>query len=205
MNHSNQDLRKEQILDAALEVIVQKGYESSRMDDIVKTSNLSKGAIYWYYKSKKDVYLSLVNLWVNRYGAVLNHIIEDEKPASRQLQDLFEYFIDQYENDPTVFKALLEFWSMAGRDNDFNNKVKKVYNEFLDLIRGIVQKGVDTNEFKNVDVDIAALSIMINIEGIIWFTLFNVDGVNARAYIETISNFILSGLTKQQKEGVKHG
>ena len=115
MNESKQLERKEQILDAALVVIIQKGYENSRMDDIVATSNMSKGAIYWYYKSKKEVYLSLVNHWVHNYSAVLNHIVDTDRSASDQLSSLFQYFIDQYEKDPAVFKALLEFWSQCAQ------------------------------------------------------------------------------------------
>ena len=201
MDISQKQIRKEQILSAALKVIVQKGYEKSRMDDIVQVSKLSKGAIYWYYKSKKDVYLSLVNLWVIRYSAVLNHMNEDGKPASQQLQDLFQYFINQYEKDPDVFKALLEFWSLAGRDADFKQKVNRVYKEFLDLIKNILASGVKSGEFNSIDINIAALSIMVNIEGIMWFTIFEAGNIDARSYINTISNFILSGLTKSPTGG----
>lgn len=194
MNESKQLQRKAQILDAALAVIVQKGYENSRMDDIVVSSKMSKGAIYWYYKSKKEVYLSLVNHWVHNYSAVLNHIVDTDRSASDQLRSLFQYFIVQYEKDPVVFKALLEFWSMAGRDPEFNDKLQKVYSEFVNLISTIIQQGMDNGEFKNLDVDITAMSIMVNIEGIMWFTLFKLKNTNAREYIQTISDFILSGL-----------
>ena len=197
MNESKQLQRKAQILDAALAVIVQKGYENSRMDDIVASSKMSKGAIYWYYKSKKEVYLSLVNHWVHNYSAVLNHIVDTDRSASDQLRSLFQYFIDQYEKDPVVFKALLEFWSMAGRDPEFNDKLQKVYSEFVTLISTIIQQGMDNGEFKNLDVDITAMSIMVNIEGIMWFTLFKLKNTNAREYIQTISDFILSGLIKK--------
>ncbi|MFQ6614409.1 MAG: TetR/AcrR family transcriptional regulator, partial [Fidelibacterota bacterium] len=44
MTQTKQDQRKEQILTSALEVLVEKGYESSRMDDIVAHSGISKGA-----------------------------------------------------------------------------------------------------------------------------------------------------------------
>ena len=54
---------KNQILDAALEVFVKKGYSETRMDDIVKKSGLSKGAIYHHYKSKRDLFLSLIEHW----------------------------------------------------------------------------------------------------------------------------------------------
>ena len=197
MNESKQLQRKAQILDAALAVIVQKGYENSRMDDIVASSKMSKGAIYWYYKSKKEIYLSLVNHWVHNYSAVLNHIVDTDRSASDQLRSLFQYFIIQYEKDPVVFKALLEFWSMAGRDPEFNNKLQKVYSEFVNLISTIIQQGMDNGEFKNLDVDITAMSIMVNIEGIMWFTLFKLKNTSAREYIQTISDFILSGLIKK--------
>jgi len=196
MSQSTQDQRKYQILDAALEVIVRKGYEGSSMSDIVKKSKLSKGAIYWYYSSKKEVYLALVNHWVHQYSPTLNLIIEDNQPASVQLKGLFNYFITQYETDPTIFKAIAVFWSLAGRDNDFKEKFDKVYSEFFTLIEKIIIKGVESKEFKNIDTKIAALSIMVNIESAIWFTLFENYGISATKYMETITDFILAGLIK---------
>jgi len=196
MSQSKQDQRRYQILDAALEVIVSKGYEGSSMSDIVEKSKLSKGAIYWYYGSKKEVYLALVNHWVHRYSPTLNLIIADDKPASFQLKELFKYFISQYETDQKVFKAVAVFWSLASRDNDFKEKFDKVYSEFLALIEKIINKGVESKEFKNIDVKIAALSIMVNIESTIWFTLFDDYGISATKYMKTITEFILAGLTK---------
>ncbi|MCH8012417.1 MAG: TetR/AcrR family transcriptional regulator [Candidatus Marinimicrobia bacterium] len=193
---SKQDIRKKQILDAALKLVVEKGYSNCRMDDIVQTSNLSKGSIYWYYKSKKEVFLSLINYWVNNFGVTLNHIVEEDLSPSDQLKRLFEFFLNIYENNPNVFIAELEFWSLSIRDEDFNKKIQKVYNEFLELIENIIQKGVEIGEFKNVEVKVAALSILVNIEGIIWFSLFNIHGITARHYIETITDFILAGLSK---------
>ena len=194
MNNTRQIQRKEQIMDAALKVIISKGYENSRMDDIVDLSSMSKGAIYWYYKSKKEVYLNLVNYWVIKYSTVINHIVEEDDSAADQLKDVFDYFILQYEQDPSAFKALVEFWSLAGRDKDFHRKVDRVYTKFLEFLERIINRGVKSGEFKKLDVRITALSIMVNIEGIIWFTLFDAHGLSAREYINTITNFILSGL-----------
>ena len=132
--------RKEQILDAALYVIVQNGYHQSRMDDIVSTSGLSKGAIYWYYKSKKDMYLDLVNHWVIRYSNSLLKLPQEDISSGEQLKNLFETFFDQFEKDPIVFKALLEFWSLAGRDKDFKIKLEKVTQNFIHYIEYIIKR-----------------------------------------------------------------
>lgn len=203
-SHSKKDIRKKQILDAALDVVVNKGYSNSTMEDIVRRSHLSKGAIYWYYKSKKEIFLSLVNHWVNNFGATLNHIVEENQSASEQLSELFNFFLTAYEQNPKVFRAELEFWSLSSRDPSFHAKTQKVYNELLELVEGIVRAGVQSGEFKNLDVDVAALSIMVNLEGIIWFTLFDVPGLSARHYIETITGFILAGL-RTRPEGDSHG
>ena len=197
MNQTKQDLRKDQILDAALTVLVQNGYEGSRMDDVVSKSQLSKGAIYWYYKSKKDMYLDLVNFWVIRYSATINLLVENDQAAPDQLKSLFNYFIDQYESDPDPFIALTEFWSMAQKDDDFRAKLQKVYSQFLEVLEKIVAKGVKDDDFKKLDIRITAMSIMLNVESINWFTLFDTHGVSARDYIQTISDFILAGLLKK--------
>ncbi len=200
MNESKQDIKKTQILDAALKVIVDKGFDQSRMDDIVAESGMSKGSIYWYYKSKKDVYLSLVNHWVIEYSAPLNHIVEEDLPASQQLHSLFQFFVDQYESDSAVFKAMVEFWALSGRDDDFHQKVQKVYSEFVHIIETILLHGKSNGEFFIEDTQTAALSIMINIEGIIWFTLFDANNISVRSYMETIYQFIEAGLTTPNKE-----
>jgi len=197
MNESLQTQRKKQILDAALHVLVQNGYEQARMDDVVQSSNLSKGAIYWYYKSKKEMYLDLVNFWVMRYSVILNHIVEEEASPSRQLKDLFQFFIDQYETDPQPFAALTEFWSMAQKDDEFNTKLQKVYTHFLELIEEIILRGVQSGEFKKLDIRMTALSIMVNIESINWFTLFDTHGVSVKEYMQTITDFILAGILKK--------
>jgi len=195
-----QDRRKEQIMSAALSVVVAKGYDQSRMDDIVEKSQLSKGAIYWYYKSKEEVYLSLVDYWFVQYSSDVVDTLQQQESASDQLKALFDFFIEQFDKNPAVFKLLVEFWRLAGLNPDFNAKLQQVYSDFLEYIIEIIKVGVANGEFKNVEPRITALSILINIEGINWFTLFDKSGVEAHEYIDTISNFILNGLKKKRKK-----
>ena len=63
----NKESSKLQILDAAMHVFVKSGYSKTTMDDIVAHSGLSKGAIYHYYSSKKDLFLSLIDYWENYF------------------------------------------------------------------------------------------------------------------------------------------
>ena len=121
-------------MNAAQVVVASKGYDQARMDDIVEKAQLSKGAIYWYYKSKKDIYLSLIDYWFNEYSAGVLKSLEDKDSSSEQLKSLFEYFVDQFDKNPDTFKIMVEFWRTSGLDVDFNNKLQEIYSQFLEFI-----------------------------------------------------------------------
>ena len=196
MKEKLKEKRQAQIINSALAIALEKGFENSRMDDIVDHSKLSKGTIYYYYKSKKDLYLSLVDFWFIEYSTGILSTLDKKESASDQLIALFSYFIYQYKKSPSTFELMIEFWRMSRLDNDFNYKLQKIYTQFLDYIAEIILTGIDNEEFKDVDPKITALSILINIEGIKWFSVFENSNVEAHEYMETITKFILKGLKK---------
>lgn len=196
MKEKLKEKRQAQIINSALAIALEKGFENSRMDDIVNHSKLSKGTIYYYYKSKKDLYLSLVDFWFIEYSTGILSTLDKKESASDQLIALFSYFIYQYQKSPSTFELMIEFWRMSRLDKDFNHKLQKIYTQFLDYIAEIILTGIDNEEFKEVDPKITALSILINIEGIKWFSIFENSNVEAHEYMETITKFILKGLKK---------
>ena len=167
---------------------------------LLKKHNYLKGLSTGTTNQKKDVYLSLIDYWFNQYSEGIFTYLEDKKSSSDKLRALFEYFVDQFDKNPDTFKIMVEFWRTSGLDTDFNEKLQEIYSHFLEYIIDIIKSGIDNDEFKNVDPRITALSILINIEGIHWFTLFDKSGVEAHEYINTISNFILNGLKKKSEE-----
>jgi AcrR family transcriptional regulator len=88
MNNDIQQNKKNAILDAAIKVLTNKGYYSSTMDDIVKESKMSKGAIYHYFSSKKDVYLAVIDMWENQTQELLAPAL-DEKSSAKAIKKLF--------------------------------------------------------------------------------------------------------------------
>ena len=106
MKENLKNKREKQIIHSALHVALNKGFENSRMDDIVKHSNLSKGTIYYYYRSKKDLYLSLVDHWFIEYSTGVLDTINKKNTASNQLKALFAYFIDQYKKKTLLLLKL---------------------------------------------------------------------------------------------------
>ena len=54
------NLRREEILEVAEELFAEKGFEGVSMQEIAERVNIQKSALYYYFKSKKDIYNSLI-------------------------------------------------------------------------------------------------------------------------------------------------
>lgn len=66
-------LARRQILAAALDVFSRQGYAGTTLDDVTAAANLSKGAIYWYFESKADLFATLLG----ERATVFSELLED--------------------------------------------------------------------------------------------------------------------------------
>ena len=72
------EIRKTQILEAAANVFLTRGIVHTRMDDIVAESGLSKGTLYWYFKSKDDIIIGLVQQLIDSELDQINQFINED-------------------------------------------------------------------------------------------------------------------------------
>ena len=187
---------KNRIMDAALQVFVSKGYSDTRMDDIVDMSGLSKGAIYHHYKSKKDLFISLIEHWENFSFPNIFDKDLDKISSADALRAIVNDIVITFKKNKHVFLAELEFWSLANHDEDVRLKTKSLYVKLLNLFKNIIKKGIDRGEFKNIDKNIGALSIMTSIQGVIWFSIFEESKLSAEIYLNEVIEFIIKGFEK---------
>src|SRR5260370_34501460 len=57
------DIRRTQILSAAVRCFARKGYYATTIEDLVRETGLSRGALYLYYPSKEAIYLAISQQW----------------------------------------------------------------------------------------------------------------------------------------------
>ncbi len=193
-HNSNKDKSINQILDAALEVFVKKGYAQTRMDDIVDLSGLSKGAIYHHYSSKNELFLSLIDHWETYFFTdILKKSLIDKDPDDL-LREIVVDVVNAFKTKKYVFLAELEFWSLANHDENVRIKTKQLYVKLLNMFKSIINKGIKDKKYKKVNVDVASLSIMTAIQGVIWFSIFEDSKLSAEQYLNDVIEFIIFGL-----------
>ena len=82
MNHkiaAKQAEKRQQIIEAATQVIVQKGIDKTSLTDIAQAAGISKGSLYYYYATKNDLIFDITEAHINQISDNLFDIIENRR------------------------------------------------------------------------------------------------------------------------------
>ena len=188
--------RKNQILNAAFEVFVRKGYAKTTMDDIVVVSKLSKGALYHYYKSKKELFLGLIDHWeIYTFKDFYDKKSQDKK-ASDILRFFGENVIKTLNTKKHAYIAEIEFRAMSNQDIEIRNRSNILYRKLLDLFEKVINKGIKENEFKDLDVRKTSMTFLAIFQSITWFVIMKEESVSPEDYIRDSIELIINSISK---------
>lgn len=107
-------LREEAILNAAAEVFCSLGFGTAKMIHVARKAKLSKGLLYFYYKSKDDLYMAVILTAIKRTIAFHKHILENnaDKPGLDRLMELLDEYFKFSAEFPYFQDAISTFLSM---------------------------------------------------------------------------------------------
>jgi AcrR family transcriptional regulator len=186
--------RREQILYAAEKVFSRLGFNKARMDDIAAESSLSKGALYWYYKSKDAIIQALLDRILDGEMRELEGLVDAEGSASERLHIISLAAVREIRLFEHRMPLGYEFITLAARHKVVRNTLRGYYRRMHDLLSQIIQQGIDSSEFALIDAHDAALTIMGTIEGIALFWFIDPEWVDWDSLGETPVEIMLDGL-----------
>ena len=113
--------RRITILDAALMVFVEQGFEGTRMQEIADRCELSYGLVYHYFRSKEAVFRSLVEMALDAAGSLVTMLPKGSPPAA------FGSFVTFALADPSpmYFSVIVEALTKRGVPSDLAAKARK--------------------------------------------------------------------------------
>ena len=190
--------RKNQILDAAMSVFAQKGFHQARMDDIVEHSGLSKGTIYWYFKSKNEIIATIMGRIFETEFESLQGLLEEDSSAGSKIKKFIN--MAQYDVENMLLQTPLtyEFISAASRDSEIRLTLQKYLRSYIELIIPIIEQGVDSGEFRSIEPEDASIAIGALFEGIILLWVYDPEIVDLNHHMNTSIEFLLNGLNSEQ-------
>jgi AcrR family transcriptional regulator len=150
----------EALMAATYRTLCEHGYDDLTMRDIAAEFEKSRALIHYHYDSKADLLAAVLEWMVDRYEAY----VFDELSAEDGPRETLETFVDVVlygPEDPefdhwAFFTALLEFRSRAHRDERIREAVVRGYDRTIDVIRAMLEDGIERGVFREVDTEAAA-------------------------------------------------
>jgi AcrR family transcriptional regulator len=139
--------RHQQILDAAYEVFNEVGFLAATMDQIAERAELAKGTIYIYFKSKEEVYFSLLANGLDILIRMLEEMEKREPPASRLLEETAKTLFRFYKEHTSYFRifTVMQHEDMQAKlSPQLSEQINQQATAILRLLNNQVQKVLDT-------------------------------------------------------------
>ena len=188
------DERKTQIINAAEGVFTKKGFDEARMDDIADETGLSKGTLYLYFKSKDDIILAILDRIFQREFRVF----EQMDLSTMSATDAINHFVDNVSRDVKIMLRLMpiayEFLALAFRNKTVQKSLKVYVNRYLDILVPIIQSGIDSGEFREVDAHEVAIAMGAILEGTILIWVYDKSLVEPEGNIRSGIKLLLEGV-----------
>jgi len=187
---------REKILDAAETLFSRKGYYDTSMDEIVGESNLSKGAIYGYFKSKEELFAALQERDLSASLAEIKESFSPDDSASVKLEKaaniVFSVLVGKSKQ---ACRMSLEFGVAAPRIKSLMQRQDDRYDVVHRLIKEIVEEGIRTGEFRSdIDVDVTASILVAVVDGLVLHWATTSHSLNWKKLEEHVRLVILKGL-----------
>jgi AcrR family transcriptional regulator len=188
------DARKNQIINAAEGVFTEKGFDAARMDDIADETGLSKGTLYLYFKSKDDLIIAILDRMFQREFRQLENLDQKGVSAAEALSNITNLLTKEILSLLRLIPIVYQFLALAFRNKYVQKALKKYINRYLDLLVPIIQGGIDSGEFRQVDAREVAIAMGAMIEGTLLLWVYDKSIVEPEYHIHSGMKLLLEGV-----------
>lgn len=163
---AERSVRIEQILQGARTVFLQKGYWSATMRDISEESQLSTGAIYFYFKGKDEIYGRICEDVMRLTVKLLKQSRKTCGSLHDRLVAVAKAYVGFYTNYSEDFDVLEAAFKQVTLPDDINQSIERLVQEALSFVNEIFVQGVADGELPgNIDTWKLTMNIWATIEG----------------------------------------
>jgi len=128
---------RERLLESAKRLFSQKGYYATSVEDIVESAGFSKGTFYFYFKSKEELFKSLVEEMHLNIVKRLESFLERDLPLENALIEYAKVFLEDIYQNRHIAQIFL--FQLVGTNEEF----RKLYYTKVSHLREMLTKMVD--------------------------------------------------------------
>ena len=195
------DARPEEIVAAALDVFVERGFAAAKLEDVARRAGVTKGTIYLYFENKEALFKAVVRETIVPVIAKGEAIAQAFTGSAR---DLFEKLVREYWRlvGETALAGIPKL--MMAEAGNFPQLARFYYEEVVirghRLMASVLERGIKQGEFRPVNLAVAAkLAMSPLMHAVVARQAFSScmpEGFDVAKYLDTHIDLYLHGIAK---------
>lgn len=194
-------ITKEQILNAALDCFFEKGYEATSLEEIATRANVTRGAIYWHFSDKNDLYRAVIHLTMEKGDvAAFAHSLPSNMSTKERLEEVFWLAINENRYVDFVFKTMSYIVGRPEFDDIFQD-LRDVKRNLLHYFNEEIRIHLAVNHIEGKRAEDYSMGLYLLFEGM--FLTKNIP-IGIRLTKETVTHYvevILKDLDENEVQG----
>lgn len=155
LNQIIKDERREQILAAALKLFATKGLAAARMSDLSKSSGISQGLVYHYYRSKEELFINLVDTAIEKMNSAAINLEKLPISAKEKIvlatDSLLKGF-NEHANTSDYYFLITQTALSDAFPKEAKDIIRLKNNIKYDVMKRIFKQGQDEGTVRNFNV-----------------------------------------------------
>ena len=151
------EIRRRQIVDAAIRVMAQKGWNETSIDEITREAGVSRGLVSYHFKDKAELLSGVLARCREASADGLALAIRETNDPVERFRIVCRAALSLTRDDPTIYEIFLHFMASGRADPELGTQIRNLYRGFRDMTARAVRHGQDTGIFRyDLDPDAAA-------------------------------------------------
>lgn len=181
------------ILLTAQHLFAHSGYAATGVAEICQAAGVSKGAFYYHFPSKQDVFLELLNRWLAGIETAMQTISQQDQPIPQIFLNLTDMLPSVVQSADGQLPMFLEYWQQASRDPLIWQAMIDPYRRFRQFFTLLVQRGVEAGDFRPLEAEAAGQVILSLAVGLLLQSLLDPQGADWPALARQSVGLVIRG------------
>lgn len=185
---------RQKIINATLLVAAKNGFDRATTGEISRTAGVSEGIIYHYFRSKEELYLSMIKEKADKFRQALAEEVKKAPRPKEKLERLIEFHFKNFTGRNSIFRGILD----KGGDAPMiqGHLIRIVVIPYAKIINEIIKEGIRAGEFDDIDSSVAALNLVGMMQLPALALHFGKANFSAQRAEDTVKRLFFGGLLK---------
>ncbi len=189
---------KKKIVESAVELFETNGYQATRIEDVAEKAGLTRGAVYWHFKTKVDLYEYILAMFEKR----LDKLIEESSQQTESPMSRLRWLVVNMITGQEILVGFRQMKMVAisnlkviKTSNILQKKGEKTADKYMKVLGQIVGEGIAAGEIRDdVDPVLAAWLTAFVVAGAIGINLHKPALSKLRDSVPDIVDLFLKGI-----------